>query len=70
MGNITTGSILAFAAILPIELAKGEHSLRVTVNAVSADTTFLLGDSLFVGVNYYSDPKIAFTLQRNPFPYR
>jgi hypothetical protein len=50
---VTTGSILAFAAIVPVQVFKGTHLLNVTVaDSVSKDTTFTIADTLYIGVNY------------------
>ena len=70
--TVTTGSILAYAAIIPVELNKGLHSLMVTVdNSLIKDTTFTINDTLYVGVNYsVASSKITFTFQHQPFPYR
>jgi hypothetical protein len=45
--TVTTGSVLAFAAIIPVKVTKGTHGLNVTVpNSASKDTTFTIADTL------------------------
>jgi hypothetical protein len=51
--TVTTGSILAYAAIIPIDINKGTHSLKVTVeNSITNESTFTINDTLYVGVHY------------------
>jgi hypothetical protein len=70
--TITTGDILAFAAIVPVQVSRGVHALRVTADGSFAkDTTFTIIDSLYVGVNYnVTTSRINYIFQRHPFRYR
>jgi hypothetical protein len=70
--TVTTGSVLAFAAIIPVQVSKGTHGLNVTiVGSVSKDTTFTIADTLYIGVNYNAtSSRISYALQRQPFYYR
>jgi hypothetical protein len=70
--TVTTGSILAFAAIIPVQVSIGTHFLNVTVaNSVSKDTAFTIADTLYIGVNYDATiPGITYHFQRWPFYYR
>lgn len=70
--TVTTGSILAYAAIIPINITKGKHSLKVTVeNTITNESTFTIDDTLYVGVHYSAtNSNITFDFQKEPFPYR
>jgi hypothetical protein len=70
--TISTGSILAFAEIIPFDVRQGNHHLRAVVNTtIEAETTLVVGDSLYVAVKYNTDQKyIYFRAQTWPFPYR
>ena len=70
--TVTTGSILAYAAIIPVDINKGTHSLKVTVdNSITKESTFSINDTLYVGVNYSAiNSNITFDFQNEPFPYR
>ncbi len=69
--TVTTGDILAFAAIIPVRVSSGAHVLNVTVaDSISKDTTFVIADSLYIGVNYNATTlRIEYVFQRQPFPY-
>ena len=70
--TVSTGSILAFAAIIPLQVTQGTHKLTVSIaGTVSKDTSFTISDTLFVGVSYNStNGTINYRFQRNPFYYR
>ncbi len=70
--TVQTGSILAYAAQIPIDINKGKHSLKVTVeNSISNESTFVIDDTLYVGVQYdATNSNIIFHFQKAPFPYR
>ena len=70
--TVSTGYVLAFAAIIPVSVTQGMHSLTVTVpDTVSKDTTFTIVDTLFVAVQYSSSARsLEYHLQRKPFYYR
>ena len=70
--TITTGSILAFAAIIPVQVSKGTHRLNVNVaETVSKDTTFTITDTLYIGVSYdETTSKIMYVFRHEPFGYR
>jgi hypothetical protein len=70
--TITTGSILAFAAIIPVQVSQGTHGLIVTVaDSVSNDTAFTITDTLYIGVNYNEiTSTIRFVFRDRPFYYR
>ena len=74
-GNISTGSTSGYAAIIPVQVSKGTHTLSVFVlsSALSAfptDTTFTIADTLYIGVNFDAHPgKITFTYRTTPFLY-
>lgn len=70
--TVTTGSILAYAAIIPVKINKGSHLLKITVdNTISKDTIFTITDSLYVGVDFSAtNSNIMFDFQYQPFPYR
>ncbi len=70
--TVSTGSILAFAAIIPVQTIQGMHKLTVTVaNSVSKDSIFMVSDTLYAGVNYNAtNGNITYNLQRSGFPYR
>ena len=70
--TISTGSILAYASIISLDVTQGEHYIQVIVNdSIQGDTTLTIGDSLYVAVNYNSDQKeIGFYTQNEPFAYK
>ena len=70
--TISTGSILAYASIISLDVTQGEHNIQVIVNdSIQGDTTLTIGDSLYVAVNYNSDQKeIGFYTQNEPFAYK
>ena len=70
--TVSTGFIVAFAAIIPVQLTQGTHKLTVTIaHTVSKDTSFAISDTLFVGVSYNSTTRtIDYRFQRNRFYYR
>ena len=70
--TVSTGYVVAFAAIIPINITQGMHSLTVTVpDTVSKDTTFTIVDTLFVAVHYSSSARsLEYHFQRKPFYYR
>ena len=70
--TIATGSILAFAAIIPVQVSQGTHGLIVTAaDLVSNDTTFTINDTLYIGVNYDEvTSNIRYVFQDRPFYYR
>jgi hypothetical protein len=69
---LTTHFILAFAAIIPVQVFNGTHFLSLTVaEAVSKDTTFTIADTLYIGVNSdATTPRITYHFQRWPFHCR
>ena len=74
-GNVSTGSTLGYAAIIPVQVSRGTHALSVFVlsSALSAfptDTTFTIADTLYIGVNFDANAgKITFTYRTTPFQY-
>jgi len=70
--TVTTGSIIAVAAIIPVEIYRGTHFLSVTVaDSITNDTTFSINDTLYIGVNYSSTTsRITYRFQQYPFGYR
>jgi hypothetical protein len=70
--TISTGYIIAVAAIIPVQINQGVHTLGVTIpNSVSKDTSFTISDSLYTGVNYNLEKAmISYHFQRKPFVYR
>ena len=70
--TITTGSILAFAAIIPVQVSQGTYGLIVSVaDTASNDTTFTITDTLYIGVNYDEiTSKIRYVFRDRSFPYR
>ena len=68
-GTVSTGSILAFAAIIPVQVTQGTHKLTASIaDSVSKDTTFTISDTLFVGVNFNpANGSIDYRFQRNRF---
>lgn len=70
--TVTTGSIIAVAAIIPVDIYKGTHLLKVTIaDSITKDTTFTINDTLYIGVNYSpSTSNITYNFRHTPFPYR
>jgi hypothetical protein len=70
--TITTGSILAFSAIILVQVSQVTHGLIFSAaNSVSNDTTFRITDTLYIGVNYNKlTSKIRYVFQDRPFYYR
>ena len=70
--TVSTGYVLGFAAIIPVNVTQGTHTLTVTVpDTVSKDTSFTIVDTLFVAVQYSSSAhSLEYLFQRNPFYYR
>lgn len=74
-GYVSTGAILGYATILPVQVTKGTHGLNVTAynslsSPASKDTTFTVADSLYIGVNYDSTTsQIRYYFTRRPFLY-
>ena len=70
--TVTTGSVLAFAAFIPVKVTKGTHGMNVTVpKSASKDTTFTIADTLYIGVYYdATSSRITYAFQRQPFYYR
>jgi hypothetical protein len=70
--TVTTGSILAYAAIIPAQINKGLHSLSITIDdSITKDTTFTINDTLYIGVNYkQSTSSINYYFRYHSFPYR
>jgi len=70
-GTISTGAVLGFARIVPLQVMPGVHSMSVNVaHALTKDTSFTLSDSLYVGVGYDAvNPRITFVFQRERFAY-
>ena len=69
--TVTTGSIIAVAAIIPAKVYKGTHFLSVTADSITNDTTFTITDTLYIGVNYSStNSRITYRFQHYPFGYR
>ena len=74
-GNVSTGSTLGYAAIIPVQVSKGTHTLGVFIwsSALSAkptDTTFTIADTLYIGVNFDERAgKVTFIYQTTPFLY-
>jgi len=70
-GTISTGAILGFAQLIPLQVMPGEHSMSVNVNhALTKDTSFSLGDTLYVGVEYDAvNSRITYLFQRERFVY-
>lgn len=68
--KVSTGEILAYAAIIPVKVKRGEHQLHVEINNnVESDTSFIVEDTLYAGINYGNE-NISFKFQRNPFSYK
>lgn len=70
--TVSTGSILAFAAVIPVQIYKGTHTLSVTVdNLITKSTTFNISDSLYAGVNYNkNNSEVTIIFREEPFGYR
>ncbi len=70
--TVSTGYVLAFAAIIPVNVTQGTHTLTVTVpDKVSKDTTFTIVDTLYAGVQYSAAARrIDVEFQKSPFFYR
>ena len=70
-GEISTISILGYAAIIPVQVSQGTHKLNVGVfNSTSKDTIFTIYDSLYIGVKFdAANAKLSYIIQRHPFPY-
>ncbi len=74
-GYVSTGAVLGYAAILPVQVTKGTHGLNVTVfnslsSLASKDTTFTVADTLYIGVNYdNTTSQIKYYFSRRPFLY-
>jgi hypothetical protein len=67
--TISTGSILAFAAIFSVNLSEGKHILKVTAaDSVSKGTTFVIHDTLYIGVHY--GQTIQYEFKSEPYYYR
>ncbi len=60
------------AAIIPVQVNRGMHSLSVTIpKRVSKDTSFFIYDTLYIGVSYDSAKGlISYIFRRQPFGYR
>ncbi len=70
--TVTSGRILALAAIISLPISNGPHMLSITVaDSTTQDTTFAVADSLYIGVNYdATTSRILCVFQRQPFYYR
>ena len=70
--TISTGSILAYAAIIPLKVSQGKHKMRAIINNIAeAETLLIVGDSLYATVNYNPENNtIYFGGQTWPFPYK
>ena len=70
--TVSTGYILAFAAIIPVEIKAGSHNLRVSIaDSVFGYTRFTIEDSLYIGVYYDSGkPEVNFEFREKPYMYR
>lgn len=72
-GRVSTGTGFSsgYAAILPVPLEGGTHTLRIAVaDAALAETTLVVPDTLYLGIHY--DPAtrtVGFTAQKQPFGY-
>lgn len=71
LDTVSTGSIIAVAMIIPMNISEGKHKLRVKVgDSVESEEVFEIESTLFIGVNYDStERKILFSLQKEPFIY-
>jgi len=69
--TISTGSILAYASIIPVTLSEGEHKLHVMANKnAELEDWFEVNSTLYIGVHYDSlQSKISYIFQNNPFYY-
>jgi hypothetical protein len=70
--TVTTGLVLAVAAIIPVQVVNGPHLLNVTVaDSIAKGTTSTIADTLHIGVNYNAtSSRISYAFQRQPFYYR
>jgi len=70
--TVSTNLSLALAAVIPVQVNQGTHTLSVTVpDTISKDTTFTIADTLYIAVSYSSTSRsLDFRFQRNRFYYR
>ncbi len=70
--TVTSNLSLSLAAIIPVQVNQGTHTLNVTVpDTISQDTTFTIADTLYIGVNYSSTSRrLDFRFQGERFYYR
>jgi hypothetical protein len=70
--TVSTNIAVSVAAIIPVQINQGIHTLGIVIpNSVSKDTSFLVPDSLYVGVGYSAlKGTIDFIFWQRPFPYR
>jgi len=70
--TVSTNIAVSVAAIIPVQINQGIHTLGIVIpNSVSKDTSFLVLDSLYVGVGYSAlNGTIDFVFWQRPFPYR
>lgn len=67
--RVSTGGILAVAARISRMTPERSNNLYVRVdNEATADTTLVVHDSLYVGINYSQD-RVGFKTQEEPFAY-
>ena len=70
--TISTGYILPVAEVITTFVDQGSHRLGIKINnQIFIDTTFVIDDTLYVGINYSScNSEINFRFQHEPFYYR
>ena len=70
--TVSTSMLLGVAAIIPVPVNRGRHTLSVAIpSRVSKDTFFVIEDTLFAGVDYDSSrSSINCYFGKNLFGYR
>ena len=69
--RITTGSILAFAAIVRVHVDDGRHLLEVKADDITGVIETVVPDTSYIGVCYNAtEHHLTFIPSKRPFAYR
>ena len=69
-GEVSTNYVIGLAAIISPQISKGTHEIETFVQGFESDTTFLVQDTLLIGIRYDdSSEEISYHFYKPPnFP--